>query len=203
MLSNFDSNKPLYVIGQGHSAHELAEFIQRDPTVDVTVIDVGKYFELQDYAQCLIGFQNIEYRVNFINRSKNLLRCWPSYVHPLADICQSSSIGKGVVIGPQTCIGHSVKLQDFCYISPFSLIGHGSVLGNNFVCSPGVIVGGSSIVGDNVFVGLSSCIRDKISVCNDVTFQMTSVVTKSITESGTYYGNKKIPVDSDKHYISD
>jgi UDP-3-O-[3-hydroxymyristoyl] glucosamine N-acyltransferase len=71
-------------------------------------------------------------------------------------------------------------------------------LGNNFVCSPGVIVGGSSTIGDNVFIGLSSCIRDKISICNDVKFQMTSVVTKSITESGTYYGNKKIPVDNTK-----
>lgn len=198
MLNNFDPNKPLYVIGTGHSAHELHEFIRRDPTIDVEVIDVGKYFELEEYAQCMIGFQNIEYRVDFINRSKNLLRNWPSYIHPLADVCESSKIGKGTVIGPQTCIGHGVRLQDFCYISPFSLIGHGSVLGNNFVCSPGVIVGGSSIVGDNVFVGLSSCIRDKISVCNEVTLQMTSVVTKSITEPGTYYGNKKIPVDSNK-----
>ena len=198
MLNNFDPDRPLYVVGTGNTAYELAEFIQRDPSVYVTVVDVEKYLQLEDHAQCMIGFQNIEYRMDFIDRSKNLLRHWPSYIHPLADFCQSASIGKGVVIGPHTCIGHRVKLHDFCFISPFSLIGHGSALGNNFVCSPGVIVGGSTTVGNNVCVGLSSCIKDKISICDDVILQMTSVVTKSILQPGTYYGNKKLTIDSNK-----
>jgi len=198
MLLNFNYDYPLYVIGTGVSTDELIDFIQEETIGPVYRIAKEDFFKLEDGAQCMLGFHNIEYRINLLREIKCLDRRWPTYIHPSATTFNSNQFGMGTVIGPQTYVGYGAKLGDFCALGPLINIGHGSELGTNCVVSPGAIIAGSTVIGDNVYIGLSSTIRDKISVCSNVTLHMTSVVTKPITEPGIYVGNRRTTIDNSK-----
>jgi len=40
-----------------------------------------------------------------------------------------------------------------------------------------------------VYFGTNSCVRQKITICDNVTIGMGGVVVKNITEPGVYIGN--------------
>jgi len=191
MLLYFKPTDPLYLVGTGVYTSELIEFIKEEHSGVVLGVSKEEYFALPDNAQCIIGFQRMNYRINFLQESAQLNRRWPTYVHPSTIISKTSIFGQGTVIGPNSCIGHSVTIGDFCSVAPLVSIGHGSTIGFNNALSPGTIIGGSTTVGNNVYFGQSSSIRDKINICDDVKFAMTSAVTKNIVEPGEYFGNKK------------
>jgi UDP-3-O-[3-hydroxymyristoyl] glucosamine N-acyltransferase len=197
MLLHFDYNHPIYVVGDGLYTHELAEYLLQD-TIHVKVVSKEEYFALPDDSQCVIGFHNMEYRINFLSESRYLKRRWPSFIHPNGTISKSVAFGNGVTIGPMNYVGYGAVIGDFCSTGPFVHIGHGAQLGNNCIVNQFSAVGGSTVVGDNVEIGQSSSIRDRISICGNVKVCMTSAVTKPIAESGTYFGNKRVPVDTTK-----
>jgi acyl-[acyl carrier protein]--UDP-N-acetylglucosamine O-acyltransferase len=199
MLLHYNPSEPLYIVGTGVYTYELIEFISQEyESIVLTPVTKEEYFNLPNHAQCMIGFQNMDFRINFLNESRGLKRLWPTYIHSSAVIFKNNQYGQGTVIGPQTFIGHAVVLGDFCSISQMVSVGHGSSLGVNCVATPGTTIGGSTHAGDNVFFGQSSSVRDKITICNDVRFHMTSVVTKSVEAPGSYFGNKKVFVDTSK-----
>jgi UDP-3-O-[3-hydroxymyristoyl] glucosamine N-acyltransferase len=100
-------------------------------------------------------------------------------------------ISNGTVIQPMVTVGYEASIGPFGWITPYCLVSHGDVLGSNVVLSPRVIVGGSTTIGDNVTIGIGTIVSDKINICSDCEFIMSSVVTKSIDQPGKYYGNKK------------
>jgi serine acetyltransferase len=53
---------------------------------------------------------------------------------------------------------------------------------------------GDVIIKDQVYIGTNSSVREKISICDNVTIGLNSGVVKDINESGTYVGSplKKI-----------
>ena len=197
MLLHFDCHEPLYVIGDGLYTHELVEYVLNE-YMHVKRITREEYFALPNNAQCMIGFHNMQYRISLLEESKNLVRRWPSFIHPQGSASRYADIGQGVTIGPMNYVGYGSQVGDFCSTGPFVHIGHGAQLGTNCIINQFSAVGGSTQVGNNVEVGQSSTIRDKIEICNDVQICMTSAVTKSITEPGKYFGNRRVTVDSDK-----
>lgn len=196
MLLNYDSHSPLYIIGTGPTADELTYWISTETENDVCVISQEEFLKLSDNAQCMIGFQTIDYRINFLSNSLINFRRWPTYIHPTAAVTCSNLIGIGSVIGPNATVCHNAKLGKFCSIAPHTNIGHNAQLGDNCIVSPGVVIGGSTILGNNIYIGQSSSIKDKITICNDSRFHMTSTVTKSINYPGTYFGNRKVFLDT-------
>lgn len=192
MLLNFDPACPVYIVGTSVSTLELQSWVQADVEEPVQSVSVEQFFELPDNAQCIIGFQTLKYRLEFLKKSKDLLRVWPSYVHPKSFVGSIDQLGSGVVIHPLACVGHSAEVGNFSVVCPQVSIGHGTRVGSNVVVSPGTTIGGSSYIGDNILFGQACSVKDKITICGNVEFYMNSVVTKDITTSGTYYGNKQV-----------
>jgi len=190
MLLNYDPLAPLYIIGTSVAASELQNWISQETLGAVITISKDEYYNLPADSQCIIGFQTIQYRINFLQTIYNNTR-WVTYIHPRAFVSDSTKLGNGTTIGPLTCINHKVTVDKHASIGPLVTIGHGATLGNNCVISPGVVIGGSAVVGDNVYFGQSSSVRDKITICSNTNFAMTSAVTKDIEQSGTYISNKK------------
>jgi len=53
----------------------------------------------------------------------------------------------------------------------------------------GALIGaGSCKIGDCVYFGTTSCVKEKITICSDVTIGMMAGVVKDISVSGTYVG---------------
>lgn len=192
MLLNFDPNKPLYIIGTGIPAQELLLWIKAENHGKISLVDRHSLSDLPNNIQCIPGFSNREFRLTLFSDPIIKNYHWVSYVHPSSVILtEIENVGTGTVIQPMVTVGHSVDIGKFGWITPYCLVSHGDVLGTNVVLNPRTTVGGSTQIGNNVTVGLSSTICDKISICSDCEFLMTSVVTKNIVEPGKYYGNKK------------
>ena len=191
MLINFDSNKPLYIVGTGTPAIELRVWIYDEYNIKPQLIERQNLNTLPNDSQCIPGFANREFRLKLVTDTNCQNHNWVSYFHPSSLVISTAQLGHGTVIHPMTTVGHNAVVGNFGWFAPYCLIGHGDILGNNVVLGPGVIVGGSTNIGNNVSIGLGSKICNKISICSDTEFLMTSIVTNDIDDPGTYYGNRK------------
>ena len=194
MLLNYNPLKSLFIIGTSISTNELQTWVAQEASGAVITISKDEYYNLPTDSQCIIGFQTIKYRVNFLQT----VHCdtqWVTHIHPHAFVSDPTMLGNGTTIGPLACINYGVIVGNHTSIGPLVTVGHGAMLGNNCVISPGSVIGGSAVFGDNVYVGQSSSIRDKCVICSDVNFAMTSTVTKNINQPGMYVSNKKTNIE--------
>lgn len=189
MLIQFDSTRPLYVVGKCATAEGIVNFIENEAQVEN--ISVEEYHALPSGSQCMLGFNNMLYRNQFFAKTNIEQHQWPSYVHPNAVVVSPEHIGRGCIVWPCTFLGHLVSMPEFCVISQMSSIGKDVVFGRNCVVTPGVIIGGSTAIGDNVYFGQATSIKDKIKIGHDVMFMMNSVVSKDVSRPGRYYGNRR------------
>jgi sugar O-acyltransferase (sialic acid O-acetyltransferase NeuD family) len=113
-----------------------------------------------------------------------------SYVHPSAQILNSASveIGEGCMICANTIITTDCKIGNHALLNLGTTIAHNCTIGDYFTSAPSVSISGNCIIGDCVYFGTKSCIREKLSVCSDVTIGMMSGVLKNISQPGVYIG---------------
>jgi UDP-3-O-[3-hydroxymyristoyl] glucosamine N-acyltransferase len=193
MLINYDPAHCLYIIGSTEVAIGLERWISAETSGKVKIIDPENFEDLKEQSQCILGFWTIEYRLSFLKKFNINNYRWPNYVHQQTFVSETNFLGQGIVIYPMSYVGNDAQIGDFCSVGQLVSIGHSAKLGNQCVVSPGTIIGGSTQIGDCVSFGQSCSVKDKISICSNTKFYMTSTVTKSISESGTYYGNRKVP----------
>lgn len=110
-----------------------------------------------------------------------------SFVGPFVEI------QKGVVIGERTKVQSHSFICELVTIGNDCFIGHG-VMFINDLFSEGGPAGGdaskwkSTLIGNHVSIGSNATILP-ISICDNVVIGAGAVVTKNITEPGTYIGN--------------
>lgn len=101
-------------------------------------------------------------------------------------------IGRGVEIGPNTCVPRGVLddtvIEDFVRIGYNCNIGHGSIIGTGTTIIDGATLGGSVTIGSNCWIGMNCTIREGVNIVDNVLVGMGSVVTKDLQKSGKYYG---------------
>jgi len=190
MLINYDSNSTLFIIGTEVYAYELAAMVSAETAGKIECISKEQFLNLPANSQCMIGFKNIDYRIDFLKNKLISQHNWPGHVHPTAVIVDYQQTWKtGILVGPLSMIGHRVVLEEFCNIGPMCKIGHGCHLGTNTVASDSIHIGGSTNIGRNVFLGQMCSIKTKINIVDDCFIGMNSVVTKNITVPGYYVGS--------------
>jgi sugar O-acyltransferase (sialic acid O-acetyltransferase NeuD family) len=139
-----------------------------------------------DYLFIAIGYNHLGFKQELFKRFSAIPLA--NIIHPTA-VIEKSSILKG-----------SNLIYADCYIGPHCVMEHGSVLniksylahetnvGNCTFMSGGINVGGKVNFGERCFIGLGVTLVDDIDVCDDVYLGAGTVVTKPITEKGTYVG---------------
>ena len=115
-------------------------------------------------------------------------------IHPNAKVSKFSDVGDGCIICDGSIISCDVNIKNHTIINNNATIGHDNNIGEFFTASPGVNISGYCTIGDRVYFGANSCIKERLTVCDDVLIGMGGVVVKNITKSGVYVGNpvKKI-----------
>jgi acetyltransferase-like isoleucine patch superfamily enzyme len=115
------------------------------------------------------------------------------------------TIGDDCFVGPFTEIQSSVLVGDRCRIQSHSFICEGVIIGKDCFIGHGVMFindrfadGGpaqgdrskweETIIGNHVSIGSNATILP-VTICDNVVIGAGSVVTKNITEPGTYAGN--------------
>jgi len=103
-------------------------------------------------------------------------------------------IGEGSIICAGTILTTNIKIGKHTHLNLHTTVGHDSITGDFFTTAPGVKVSGNCKIGNCVYLGTNSSVREKISICDNVTVGLNSGVVKNINESGTYVGlpSKKI-----------
>ena len=105
------------------------------------------------------------------------------FVGPFVEIQNNVTIGEKTRVQSHSFICSNVEIDSDCFI------GHGVMFVNDkFIdrkLSKDFL---PTTIGNKVYIGSNSTILP-ISICDDVVIGAGSVVTKNITESGTYAGN--------------
>lgn len=110
-------------------------------------------------------------------------------IHPNVVRSRWVEIGEGSIICAGTILTCNIRLGKHTQLNLVTTIGHECTAGDFFTTAPAVNISGNCRFGDNVYFGANASIREKLTVCSDVTVGMGAVVVKDITEPGVYVGN--------------
>ncbi len=144
-------------------------------------------FESDKY-EVVVAIADSKHRERIVNELPKNTKFF-THIHPSAQIHgEDVIIGEGSVICAGTIITTNVKIGKHAHINLITTIGHDCVIGDYFTTAPGVQISGNETIGNNVYFGTRSCIKQKLSVCDNVIIGMNAGVVKNITEPGTYVG---------------
>jgi len=112
-----------------------------------------------------------------------------TFIHPTAQLMSNDiTIGEGSFIGANSIITCNVEIGKHAILNRAIHIGHDCRIGDYFSAMPGSIVSGNVTLGNKVYLGTNSSIREKITICDNVTIGLNTGIVKDINTSGTYIG---------------
>ena len=109
-------------------------------------------------------------------------------------ISSSATVGKGVTVGPGGVICNGciltcdISIGKCSQLNIQTSLSHDVTVGDFFTSGPKATLAGHVKIGHRVTIGASSTILPGVSICDDVVVGAGAVVTKDITEPGTYVG---------------
>jgi len=118
----------------------------------------------------------------------------PVIISPKAHVSKYAKIGKGSIIMHNAIINADAIIGDNCIVNSKALIEHDALIGDNCHISTNAIINGNCKVGNDCFIGSNSALKNGIEIEKGSFIGIGSVVTKSIFESGLFFGSpaKKI-----------
>jgi sugar O-acyltransferase (sialic acid O-acetyltransferase NeuD family) len=112
-----------------------------------------------------------------------------TFVHPSAQILGNNvEIGYGSLICAGVVITTNCKIGNHAHLNLLTTIGHDNTIGDFFTTAPGAKISGNCVIGNKVYFGTNSSVKQKITICDNVTIGLNGGVVKSISEMGTYVG---------------
>ena len=150
-------------------------------------------FETDKYV-VVVAIADSNHRERIVNSLPKNTKYF-THIHPSVQIHgEDVMIGEGSIICAGSIITTNVKIGKHAHINLITTIGHDCVIGDYFTTAPGVQISGNETIGDRVYFGTRSCMKQKLTICDDVIIGMNAGVTKNITESGTYIGTPTIKI---------
>ena len=109
-------------------------------------------------------------------------------ISPNAKISRSSLLGTGIVIQYGCNISSLTRIGDFVKINTYANIMHNVQIGDYTTVAPNAIILGFVNIKSKCYIGANASILPRINICSNVIIGAGAVVTKDITEPGTYVG---------------
>ena len=192
------------IIGAGGFAKEVYWSLDtKDRINTVFFVDDEYYTENNKLILPLSKFNPEEYEIvvavgNPQDRKKIIERLpketkYFTHIHQSALILGDDvEIGEGSIICAGTVLTTNIKLGRHAHLNLQTTIGHDCVIGDYFTTAPKVQISGNENIGNRVYFGTRSCVKQKITICDDVIVGMNAGVVNNITESGVYVGTPAI-----------
>ena len=131
---------------------------------------------------------------NSIDRKKMVDKLPPNtkyftFIHPTVLIMDDNiEIGEGSFIGANSIITTNIKIGKHSLLNRGCHVGHDSLIGDYLSMMPNSVISGNVNAGNCFYMGTNSSVREKISICDNVTIGLNSGVVKDIKNSGVYVG---------------
>ncbi len=114
---------------------------------------------------------------------------YATIIHPSVIMSKWVEIGEGSILTAGTILTCNIKIGKHSHLNLHTTIGHDCQIGDYFTTTPAVNISGNCTFGDHVYFGTNASVREKISICSNVTIGMGGVVIKNIEREGVYVGN--------------
>lgn len=199
--------KKVVIIGAGGHAKVIADIIQKSHDNIIGFLDdklekgkkvisnyevIGTLGDIERIQKedkdvtFIIAIGDNKTRKEIAEKYKNL-SCYTA-IHPSAQIGLDVVIEDGTVVMANTCINSSAKIGKHCIINTGAIIEHDNRIEDYVHISPNVALGGTVLIGKNTHIGIGATIKNNIIICPNCTVGAGAVVTKNISEEGTYVG---------------
>ena len=132
-----------------------------------------------------VGYTRFDLREQFYNQLKGKVP-FANIIMQTAEVSPTAKLGEGNYIGPHTTIAAHTIIENNVFVHGNCLIGHDSIVHSHSYFSGRDYMAGFCEVGERVFVGLSVCVADHLTITDDVWVGIGSIVAKNLTEPGKY-----------------
>lgn len=112
----------------------------------------------------------------------------PAVIHPRATVGQRVALGAGSIVCPGAIITVDCQIGRGLTMNLGATIGHDCTVGDWVNLSPGAKVSGRCRIGDCVDIGTNATVIPGIRIAKGAIIGAGAVVTRDITEAGTYVG---------------
>lgn len=194
----------LYIIGTGGAAKEIIQLIEQINAVNPTY-EIKGFIDLARSSESITFFgrtYDFYEEASFIETRKNAAVVvahglaafrakifakfsdfeFPNLIHPLVDIHDSVTMGKGNIIKMGCLLTTDITIGDNNYINRGTQIGHDVNMGNSNVFNPGCIISGGVELGIQNNIGANATILQYIKIGNDNTLGAGAVLTTNATD---------------------
>lgn len=177
------------------NGYEIAGFLDDNDSVK----EVLGYPVLGKIADCIkfkdtcvfaIGIGNNAVRKMIFEKYSDFE--YPTLIHPSACVGIETKIGKGTVVMPLVVVNACAEIGDFTVLNSGCVVEHDCRVGDFTLIAPNTTLCGVVSVGNSVWMGAGSSVNPTVKICDNVIVGSGGVVTKDITEPGTYVG---VPVN--------
>jgi sugar O-acyltransferase (sialic acid O-acetyltransferase NeuD family) len=146
-------------------------------------------FNPEEYLM-MIPVSNSQAREKMVNKLPKETEFF-SFIHPTALLMDKNTIklGVGSFIGAYSILTTDILVGDHAILNRGVHLGHGCSIGDYFSAMPSSVVSGDVKIGNKVYLGTNASVKEKITICDDVTIGMNSPVHHDILESGIYVGD--------------
>ena len=112
-----------------------------------------------------------------------------SFIHPTANIMSNTvQIGDGSFIGAHSILTCDIAVGNHVLLNRCNQISHDNTLEDFVSLMPNVSLSGNVLLQKGVFLGANSSVKENVSITEKIVVGMHSLVTKSLDETGVYFG---------------
>lgn len=101
-----------------------------------------------------------------------------TFIHPTALVFDTDrvTIGEGSFIGAYSMLTTDIRIGRHAILNRGNHVGHDVMCGDYLSLMPGAIISGNVTVGHRLYMGTSASVKEKLSICDDVTIGMNTGV---------------------------
>lgn len=194
-IEKFDAKYEL--LGFAFDDETFGDEINGLPILDKTYNIYQNYMKYKDvfFIFSLYRSDLIKERIKLRDSYQIPLNRYINFIHPLATVTRSVSLGFGNVFLANVVINPNVKMGNFNTFNSNALIGHDTVLGDsNFVAGHSVI-GSNLNIGNGNFFGLNCSVKNFVHMNDYNLLGMASNVVKDVDTNQILIGNPARPVN--------
>lgn len=172
--------------------------IDGEPGDDVNGIPVYSYrHAIEKFAENLevsMGIGEPAVRERLFKKLEDAQIPMPTLIHPDVHIPNTTKIGRGVTIQYGCFVSCNAVIDDYVYIQPQVNIGHNVILKEGCMLSGMANLAGGVTVGKYTYVGLSTAIKESVSIGDSSIIGMYSAVYNDIPDEMIAMGNPARPM---------
>lgn len=156
------------------------EYANQD-ALPISSLDVNEY-------DVVVAIGNPVARKAMVQKLEAMGATFFTYVDPSVINLDWNDVGEGSIICAGSILTTNITLGKHTHLNLHTTIGHDTVVGDYFTTAPGAKISGNCNIGECVYFGTNASVREKITICDNVTIGLNAGVVKNIVEPGTYVG---------------